>query len=294
MNDPNPIGRRHVLVIMASGVGLLGGVVAGLRWRSSGTSTGDATAAVPGDATAGTAGPTVSAAPSESSAAPTTASVSTTTEAASTTTTSSSTTTTTVAEPRVVEVIRRAGWGAALPTGPFTSHTISRVTVHHTAAILTDNRNAPRVLAGHQRFHQDSGFVDLAYHMVVDRNGNVYEARDLGIAGETFTNYDPVGHFLPVLDGNFEEQDVSEAQFDRLIDLVAWGLGEFGLDIGSIAGHRDLASTACPGAFVYSRMQDGTLQGQVSERLAAGGVRLAYLDDEASQERVAAIEAGNA
>ena len=293
MSDPTPLRRRQALVIIASGVGVMGGVVAGLRWRGSGTSTGDPTAGSPEDAVPGTAGQPASSTVTESSAAPTASSAGTTTEATSTTATSS-TTTTTVAEPRVVEVIRRAGWGAAPPTGPFTSHTISRVTVHHTAAILTDNRNAPRVLAGHQRFHQNSGFVDLAYHMVVDLNGNVYEARDLGIAGETFTNYDPVGHFLPVLDGNFEEQDVSEAQFDRLVDLVAWGLEEFGVDIGTIAGHRDLAATACPGAFLYARMQDGTLQAQVSERLAAGGVRLEYLDDAASQQRVAAIEAGNA
>ncbi len=188
-------------------------------------------------------------------------------------------------------MINRAAWGA-LPAAPFTTHTISRLTAHHTAVPLGDNRDAPRVVASDQRFHQESGFVDLAYHLVVDRNGNVYEGRALTTPGETFTDYDPTGHFLPVLLGNFDVEEVPEDQFAALVDLVAWAIDQFGIELDAIAGHRDLAATACPGASLYSLMQDGTLQARASERLAAGGVRLVQLDDAASRERVAEIEAG--
>ena len=38
-------------------------------------------------------------------------------------------------------------------------------------------------------------FIDIAYHIGVDRDGNLYELRDTAIAGDTDTKYDPTGHF---------------------------------------------------------------------------------------------------
>ena len=54
----------------------------------------------------------------------------------------------------------------------------TRMTIHHTAVVLGDNRNAPARLRQHQRYHQDTqGWIDIAYHMSVDRNGNIYQLR---------------------------------------------------------------------------------------------------------------------
>jgi hypothetical protein len=195
---------------------------------------------------------------------------------------------------RTVEVIGRAAWGAAAQIGDLAAHTIERITVHHTASALTDNTRVPARILGYQSFHQDVGFVDLAYHMLIDANGNVYQARDSAIPGETFTNYDPTGHFLPVLDGNFDEQEVPQAQYEALIDVVAWASVEFGVGVDTIAGHRDFAATACPGASLYASIIDGTLQHRVDERLATGGVQLATLDPTAGAARIADVAAGQA
>ena len=55
------------------------------------------------------------------------------------------------------------------------------MTLHHTAVVLGDNSNAPARLRQHQRYHQnDRGWIDIAYHVSVDRNGNIYEARGTG------------------------------------------------------------------------------------------------------------------
>ena len=71
------------------------------------------------------------------------------------------------------------------------------MTLHHEAVVLGDNRNAPERLRKDQRYHQDQhGWIDIAYHVGVDRNGNLYELRSTEIAGDTATDYDTTGHFL--------------------------------------------------------------------------------------------------
>ena len=71
------------------------------------------------------------------------------------------------------------------------------MTLHHEAVALGENRNAPAHLRQDQRYHQDQkGWIDIAYHVAVDRNGNIYELRSTEIAGDTATDYDTTGHFL--------------------------------------------------------------------------------------------------
>ncbi len=299
-----PVTRRQFL----AGVGL-GGVatliVAVLRpWGRAGdpgpvagpfaappatrSATQPATSATPStSATTTTAPPTTTTPPATAATPPTT----TTTSSSSTTTT---TTTTAAPGATTVEVIGRQAWGAAAPRGRLPAHDIERITVHHTAGFLPDNTLAPRRLRSYQSFHQDSGFVDLAYHLLIDGNGNVYEARDPAIPGETFTDYDPTGHFLPVLDGNFDEQPVPAAQLDALVDVLAWAVAAYGVGVDTIAGHRDYAATACPGAALYPLIADGTLARLVEERVAGGGASLVVLPPEAGAARVAAIESGAA
>src|SRR5271165_4915183 len=117
----------------------------------------------------------------------------------------------------------RDAWGArpARPGGR--SHTITRMTLHHEAVVLGDNRNAPERLRQDQRYHQDQkGWVDIAYHVGVDRNGNIYELRTPQIAGDTATDYDTTGHFLVLCEGDFDQEVVSEAQLHAAALAFAW------------------------------------------------------------------------
>jgi hypothetical protein len=48
------------------------------------------------------------------------------------------------------------------------------LTLHHEGVVLGDNRNAPGRLRQDQRYHQDQlGWIDIAYHVGIDRNGNL-------------------------------------------------------------------------------------------------------------------------
>jgi hypothetical protein len=189
----------------------------------------------------------------------------------------------------------RDAWGArpAIPGG--TPHVITRMTLHHTAVTLGDNSNAPARLRQHQQYHQGTqGWVDIAYHVSVDRNGNIYELRQPEIAGDTATNYDPAGHFLVLCEGNFEEEEVSEAQLHGAALAFAWAAQRFQVSTDTLGGHRDAtADTVCPGANLYSRLTSGEIKRRVDELLAAGGVDLQRICGPAAAETVAAIEAGS-
>ena len=86
-----------------------------------------------------------------------------------------------------------------------------------------DNSNMIARLQQHQRYHQnEKGWIDIAYHMAVDRHGNIFELRDWNLAGDTATNYETAGQFLVVCEGNFDEEPISERQLDSAALAFAW------------------------------------------------------------------------
>jgi N-acetylmuramoyl-L-alanine amidase len=188
----------------------------------------------------------------------------------------------------------REAWGArpARPGGK--RHTITRMTLHHEAVVLGDNRNAPSRLRKDQLYHQDQkGWIDIAYHVAVDRNGNLYELRDTGLAGDTATDYDTTGHFLVLCEGDFDQEAVSEAQLHATALAFAWAAQNFGIKSDTLAGHRDFAQTSCPGANLYAHLSSGDLKHRIDTLLAGGGVHLERFCGAAAATRVAAIETGN-
>lgn len=188
----------------------------------------------------------------------------------------------------------REAWGArpAKPGG--VRHTITRLTIHHTAVVLGDNRLAPERLRQHQRLHQDErGWVDIAYHMGVDRNGNIYQLRAPELRGDTATEYDPTGHFLVLCEGNFDEEHVSEAQLNAAAFALAWAAQTFHVATDALATHRDFAATACPGANLYALVRSGELKRRIDALVEAGPVALDLVCGPEAEAIVAGIEAGD-
>jgi hypothetical protein len=188
----------------------------------------------------------------------------------------------------------RDAWGAraARPGGRL--HTITRMTLHHEAVVLGDNRNAPGRFRQDQRYHQDQlGWIDIAYHVGVDRNGNIYELRSPTIAGDTATDYNTTGHFLVLCEGDFDQEVVSEAQIHGAALAFAWAVQNFSIATDTLAGHRDLAQTSCPGTNLYAHLTSGDLKHRINAVLAAGAVDLQLFCGPEATERVAEIEAGN-
>jgi len=194
---------------------------------------------------------------------------------------------------RRIDVICRSAWGAEPPSGRFVRHRIRRLTVHHSGSVLRDNREAPGRLRAFQRFHQgDQGWPDIAYHLLIDRNGNVFAGRPRWARGDTATDYNPRGHLLVMCDGNFTRQRPSDAQVRSLVDVLAWASGHYDVNPATIAGHRDYVATACPGSALSRLIDHGILRRRVRRRLRAGGVELSRVCGREGRRRVRAIEAG--
>ena len=233
-----------------------------------------------------------------SSPPPTTGSTSTTstsTTSATTTTTSSAPPTTTTGapqQPAAIEVFCKEAWGAQPIAGEFRSHQIVQITVHHTAVRLEANKDAPARARQHQAYHQSLGWPDLAYHYLIDAAGNVYEGRPVSAVGDTATDYDPTGHLLICCEGDFSQQEIPAAQYNALVNMLAWGAAEFSLDPEIIRGHRDLASTTCPGDALYAPIADGTLHAQVAEAMRRVPLQLELICGSEASARVSAVETG--
>lgn len=192
-----------------------------------------------------------------------------------------------------LEIRSRESWGAKPPDRALETHAIETITLHHTARAHDDTPMEEK-LQRWQNYHQSIGFGDIAYHMIIAADGTIYEGRDYNAVGSTRTSYDPTGHFLPSIDGMFDEfwdspnddddepdgaDELSQAQLAALVDLLAWASVEFGVYPTEIAGHRDHAATACPGSLIYEMLQSGEIARLVSERVETVDFELVYVSN---------------
>lgn len=150
-------------------------------------------------------------------------------------------------------------------------HTITHVTLHHTGdakPLLPSDDPAQRLRNLQAWGARERNWWDVPYHFLLDLDGRVYEGRDWHATGETNTTYDPSGHFLVSMIGNYDVQAPTAAQLAAIADLMAWAVRTNGLTEEAIGGHYHYARTGCPGKYLRPLLEDGTLKRMVRERLA--------------------------
>jgi len=167
--------------------------------------------------------------------------------------------------------------------------------VHHTAS--TNDYGPDEVAAQIQGFYEfhtgpDKGWPDVAYNFFVDRYGGIWEGRQGSLSGAV--RGDATGGSqgfsqLCSLIGNHQEGPVTAEQQASLTQLLAWLAERHGIDTApgatvtfisrgsnkwpagqevtahTIAGHRDMSLTSCPGDQAYAL---------VAETLPAGATLL--------------------
>ena len=175
------------------------------------------------------------------------------------------------AGPGVRDLIAIEQWGGervAVTAPAARRHQISHITLHHGGVDFPRSRDPNEYLRSLQRWSRGTrGWVDLPYHVLIDLDGNAYEGRDLALAGDTNTEYDPTGHALVVVLGNYDEVRPSAAQIDRVVAVVADLARTYGVPVERIASHRDYAKTTCPGQHLYRIIEDGSLRARVATAL---------------------------
>lgn len=166
--------------------------------------------------------------------------------------------------PAGVRFVSRADWGARPPVLPMKEHRPNRITIHHTGEPQDFRLTIEQKMRGLQAFSQrddslDSGkkkpaWADVPYHYYVAVDGAVAEGREWKYVGDTNTEYDPAGHLLVVVEGRFGTDTLTTAQRRTLDALIPSLAHQFHIAGSRLAGHRDFASTDCPGRNLYAEL----------------------------------------
>lgn len=161
-----------------------------------------------------------------------------------------------------------AEWGGTPPDTLREEHEIAFITLHHGGEDFPADKDVIAYLRGLQNWSRsDKSWMDIPYHYMIDLEGNIYAARDIRFPGDTNTSYDPTGHALICVMGNYENQTLSKDQLTAVVDLSAWLSRIYEVPPDRIRGHKDYAETLCPGADFYHYIDNGTIQQMVAEKL---------------------------
>lgn len=169
-------------------------------------------------------------------------------------------------------IISRAGWGAdeslrfadGVEIFPRQYATVQHALVHHSE---TPNDADPlQQMRSIYYFHAVTrGWGDVGYNYLVDKYGNVYEGRVGGqnVIGNHSLAYN-VGAAGVCLIGNHQLAAPTSAEVSGLVGVLAWicrDLDPLGFsdswnlyDLPTIASHRDVTGSACPGDYAYNML----------------------------------------
>ncbi len=203
------------------------------------------------------------------------------------------------------DIITRAQWGAdesLRNAGPTYEPKIKVAFVHHTASSssYTKSQAAAAVRAMYAYDVNSLGWSDIAYNVLVDKFGQVFEGRYGGLqravrSGAT-GGFNGESWAVSAI-GNYVGTDVTTALQNSIEKVLAWKLGLEHMDprgtakltaqygagttarysdgtkvtFDVISGHRDAGSTACPGTKLYALLP--SIRAGVEARMGAGLVK---------------------
>lgn len=172
-----------------------------------------------------------------------------------------------LAPPPEPVIVTREQWGAKAHLPGAIPHTIHKLTIHHTGVLSNKNRSLEDKLRGLQTYSQseaklDNGktkpaWVDIPYHYYISIDGRIGEGRDWYFAGDTNTEYDPTGHLLIVVEGEFGQEQPTAEELKSLWDLTTYCVWRWRLSSEAIESHRDYSKqTDCPGDALYKLLPE--------------------------------------
>lgn len=131
----------------------------------------------------------------------------------------------TVNEPKYI-------WAYSLTPRSTTTHLI----LHHSAG----SGSAEQV----HNYHKSLGWAGIAYHYYVRRDGSIWRGRPENMRGGHTTNWNWCSLGI-CFEGNFEEEQMSQAQLSAGRELVADIVRRY--PTITVGVHSDYQQTACPG-----------------------------------------------
>jgi N-acetylmuramoyl-L-alanine amidase len=138
-------------------------------------------------------------------------------------------------------------------TGPvFNTNAVTHVAIHYTAA-PTVSRNTAQYLRSINSDYTSNRGYSIGYNAAVDQDGVTWELRGFDFrcaANKEANNY--TFAILCLVDGANPANEKMIEGVKRIVNLVKVRCKD-----SIIVGHRDLGSTACPGAGLYNQIKNG-------------------------------------
>ncbi|HEX3003825.1 MAG TPA: N-acetylmuramoyl-L-alanine amidase [Angustibacter sp.] len=183
-------------------------------------------------------------------------------------------------------ILSRASWGAdesLRKCGPSYMSTIKATVVHHTDSINGYTASqVPSLIRGIYAFHtQGRGWCDVAYNVLVDRFGRLWEGRyggvDKAVVSAATGGFNTYTSAISAI-GNYDTTGAPGVMVDAIARFVSWKLGMYrvnpaarnvlvssgggtsrykagvSVSLPTVFAHRDTGSTACPGRYLYAMM----------------------------------------
>lgn len=175
----------------------------------------------------------------------------------------------TITYPDDLAIVTRDEWGSVEPPFVVDEHEIRQITIHHAGETYREGRDTGEYLRSLQSWSRsDRNWMDIPYHYVIDLEGGIYEARPIEYPGDTNTSYDPTGHALIVVVGNYENRELTDVQYNSLLGLTTFLAAQYDVSPQLVKAHKDFAETACPGENIYRLFQDGSFVADVRQALS--------------------------
>ncbi|MDD5208111.1 MAG: peptidoglycan recognition family protein [Elusimicrobiales bacterium] len=157
------------------------------------------------------------------------------------------------------KVIRRADWQAAPPTQPYTPHEPRYFTLHHTAAHYPGTyKEAVAEMQFIQDFHQNGrGWIDIAYHFLIDPAGNIFEGRPIKVLGAHVKNRNTANIGISIM-GDYHPPKsnlFTPASQDSFVAIGRYLRDTYEVPVSSFYAHRDIGDTTCPGDDLYAKKE---------------------------------------
>jgi hypothetical protein len=151
-------------------------------------------------------------------------------------------------------IIEREQWGARSIPGGYSNLSINTIIVHNTAG-STSSYHGAQTIRNIQNYHMDDKhWKDIAYHFLIGPEGAVYRGRpENALGSHCIPNSGKIG--VSVI-GNYDNEQISPQAKASLIAVINYLRQKYGVSGANVRGHRDFASTSCPGNNLYPMMPE--------------------------------------
>jgi N-acetylmuramoyl-L-alanine amidase len=162
------------------------------------------------------------------------------------------------------DLLTREAWQAKAPSLKMTEQKPVAILIHHTGSAMKPKTSLTAKMKGLQRFSQANeklsdgrmkpAWPDVPYHFYIAADGQVAEGRDINAVGDTNTGYDPAGYIQLVVEGNFDNEQLTEPQAAALTKTLKWLMEKYSIKASAIMMHKEKAQTACPGKDLEAKL----------------------------------------